>query len=75
LRLKIFNMAIKKPGLILSIFLIVSVLAFSVTACNNDGSKDGGTGDSTAVKPAEPAPVDTTKKMDTASTRPVVPGN
>lgn len=66
-------MTIKKSGLTFLTILIASMLAFSVTACNNEGKTKDGAGDS--VKPAEPAPADTTKKMDTASTRPVVPGN
>jgi hypothetical protein len=68
-------MTIKQSGLTLSVLFFAFALVFSVAACNNDGKSNSGAGDTTAVKPAEPAPVDTTKKMDTASTRPVVPGN
>ncbi len=59
-------MASKKPKLIFQIMLAILALSFTMASCGGGGEKKETT-DSTTIK------MDTTK-MDSASTRPVKPG-
>ncbi len=67
-------MAIQLPKSAYKILLGSLLLAFTITACNNNGDdKKEKAPDTAAAKQAEevkPAPLDTSK-MDTATTRPV----
>ena len=61
-------------------FILAGTLfaSFAVTGCNNDADNKEATKDTLTkektMEAAPAAPVDTTKR-DTASTRPVIPGN
>ena len=66
-------MVSQKPKLILKLMLVIFMLSFTVIACNND-SKKTETTDTTTMKSADTmsaAPMDTTTKMDTGTTKPV----
>jgi len=64
-------MTIKMPKPALGLLIFTLAITFTVLACNNKKGGDKETKDDTAtMKPADPAPIDTSN-MDTASTRPV----